>query len=283
MKKIIASLQKNESVTQVAEAFGVNKGSIYALIHSRGYDLYSLKHHLPAPKDKIKKYEMYQKTKSEKKELRLKEIQERREKNLAIQKKQKAERTARLIRLAGLWRQGLTCREIGELEGGLTRSRISQLLEKYNKEFPETPVLQNKQKPIKNSSRKTSMTARGKIIFEYRQNNKKYVEIGKILGLSPTLIKISLVHYCEQKNIPLPRSEPNSQTIKTPNKPKNSEIKTIITARKNGTPLRDLANKFGISPQAIATICGEQNIDKEQKNNKPAKKLNSKNKKAQKK
>ncbi|MDR1052664.1 MAG: hypothetical protein LBL39_00660 [Planctomycetaceae bacterium] len=181
MKKIIARLKKGDPIEKVAEAFNVNNGSIYAVVRSRGYDLYCLKHKLPIPEDRIKEYEMRQQAKQKKKELRLKKFLEQKEKNFIIRQEQRAKRNVRLIRLADMWRQGLTCSEIGEIEGGLTRSRISQLLEKYNKEFPETPVLQDKQRSGKNSSRKERMMARGKIIFEYIQNGKKYVEIGKIL------------------------------------------------------------------------------------------------------
>jgi DNA-binding NarL/FixJ family response regulator len=218
VKKIIARLKKCEPVERVAKAFNVNKGSIYALIHSRGFDLYSLKHQLPTPEEKVKKYETRVNAKLLKKKLRLQKIQERKERILATRQKQKAERTARLMRLADLWRQGLTCKEIGDLEGGLTRSRISQLLENYNKEFPSTPVLQDKRRPGKSSTRKKNMMTRGQTVLEYRQQGKNYTEISKLLGVSPTAAKNSLAYYCGQSNIPLPESE--SKTIKIPGRPK---------------------------------------------------------------
>ncbi|MDR0392110.1 MAG: hypothetical protein LBH59_09400 [Planctomycetaceae bacterium] len=207
IKKIIARLKKRESVEKVARIFNVSKGSIYALIHSRGYDLYCLKHQLPMPDAKVKKYEKQQNAKKLKKELKLKKLQEQREIILKNKQKEKTKRTTRLIRLADMWREGLTCKEIGDLEGGLTRSRISQLLENYNKEFPNTPVLQDKRRPSKNSIRKKNMIDRGKTTLEFRKQGKNYTEIGKLLGVSPVAVKNSLVRYCCQNNIPLPESE----------------------------------------------------------------------------
>jgi predicted DNA-binding protein YlxM (UPF0122 family) len=171
IKKIITRLKKNKSVDSVANAFNVSKGSIYALIKSRGYDLHSLKNQLPTPDKRVQEYEMRQNAKAMKKQLKLKKIQERKERILAIQQKEKIERTKRLIRLADLWRQGLTCQEIGKLEGGLTRSRISQLLQKYNKEFPENQVLQNKRIRSKNTERKKRTPSKKQ--FQNKKLNKK--------------------------------------------------------------------------------------------------------------
>ncbi|MDR2169280.1 MAG: hypothetical protein LBP59_03980 [Planctomycetaceae bacterium] len=262
VKKILTRLKKRESVESVAKAFNVNKGSIYTLIHSRGYDLYSLKHQLPTPDEKTQKYEMRQNEKLMKRKLRLQKLQEKKERNLAIRQKEKAERIARLVRLADMWRQGLTCREIGVLEGGLTRSRISQLLENYNKEFPKTPVLQEKRRSAKSLLRKTNMLARGKVIFEYRQKGKKYVDIAKTLGISSPLVKSSLAYYCAQNKL----AAPNIKSDKISNKPAGKEVKAIITAYKNGVNLKELAGKYNLSIKEITAICGKQNKAARRKN-----------------
>jgi DNA-binding CsgD family transcriptional regulator len=216
--KIIARLKRRESVEKVARTFNVNKGSIYALIHSRGYDLYCLKHQLPTPEDKIRQYEMLQDVKMEKRKLRLKRIQERREKMIATKQKQKTDRAARLMRLADMWRQGMTCREIGVEEGGLTRSRISQLLYNYNKEFPETPLQLNKRRQGKNI-KKTKMLSHGKAAFEYRQKGKNFNEIAKTLEISPAMVKSALKHYCSQNKLTEPgQTTPRKKSVKAKRK-----------------------------------------------------------------